>query len=461
MKRFFVIALALVLAAAMVLSGCSSESADREKQLKTTLDTIYYSLVDTFSDDATQYTMISKYLDSWAVENKIEVKSKQEHAMVLTNPSTEGCKDADTTVLQCSIDSSELKHSLQTLAIGMTALLGPESHGKIRLIVTESNGGQMPGAESVETKYFDGDNVIHLQYRDKTKLYTSGAESFTADTTSPIHRVEPSYTKAFIINMSMPQYIDGFDFESHYPNPVETVGNLLASAKSSGKLFELSSFTSEEDAGYVPNSATAVVVIDENNVEGFRKRFDSSYENMQKRFKKLDGDFIYTMTETTLPDSVISREDSDRIISLMYTTKTGIYQQDEDTNRIVAVSDTASISTANDQFKITTTSRSLDPYVLTEMSNVSQTIAGLCDMDYTDSKPVIPWASDNELAQFFMDALESEPDENFITMKSTECDILSSRSPGLNIISYLTDMEAGEKALMNIVHYQESLVEAK
>ena len=461
MKRFFLIALVLTLLFTTLLCSCSFETADREGELKEILNTTYEALTDTFSESDGQYSMVAEYLNSWAEENDLKVKSMQEHAIVLRNSATKDCKDAESTVLQCSIDSSDFKHSLETLAIGMTALLGPESHGKISLIVTEANGGQMIGAEAVDAKYCKGDNFINLQYRDKTKLYTSGAESFTATMTASLERTEPSYSKAYSINMSIPQYIDAFNFDGHYPNPIETIGSLLASAKSSGRLFQLASFSCETQNGYVPSSATAVVVIDENNVEAFLKRFDKSYENVEKKFKKLDDDFVYTMTETSMPDTVISTEYSDNIISLMYTMKTGIYQQDEDSGRIISAADTASVSTKDDQFKITFPARSLDSDVLNEMSTVFLTISGLCDIQYQDSDPEITWTSNDTLSQFFMEALQTEEDESLATLKHTECDLFYSKVPNLNIISYQTDIDAGEDAMLNLVHYMEHLTAAE
>ena len=94
-------------------------------------------------------------------------------------------------------------------------------------------------------------------------------------------------------------YADPFDFDTHYPNPVETIGSLLATEKSSGNLFQLVSFDCKVDNGYTPGSATAVVVIDDNDVESFTKKFDKSNESMKKKFDKLEDHFVYTMTETS------------------------------------------------------------------------------------------------------------------------------------------------------------------
>lgn len=99
--------------------------------------------------------------------------------------------------------------------------------------------------------------------------------------------------------MRISGYHDPFNIkDTDYPNPVEVIGNLLASEKSSGQLFQLASFNCEAKDGYIPTSATAVVVVDSNDISSFEKRFRSSYNNMKNRFEKLEDNFVYTLTAT-------------------------------------------------------------------------------------------------------------------------------------------------------------------
>jgi len=58
-------------------------------------------------------------------------------------------------------------------------------------------------------------------------------------------------------------------------------------------------------------------------------------------------------------------------------------------------------------------------------------------------------------------ALLREEDESLATLKHTECDLFYSKVPNLNIISYQTDIDAGENAMLNLVHYMEHLTAAE
>ena len=117
------------------------------------------------------------------------------------------------------------------------------------------------------------------------------------------------------------------------------------------------------------------------------KRFEKSYNNVKNKFEKLEDNFVYTMTETAMPETVIADQSSDNIISLMYTLQTGIYLQDEESGEIIATSGISRVSTSDGTFTLTTASRSTDSAVLEEMDAVFLTTSGLCDVSYTSTEP--------------------------------------------------------------------------
>lgn len=454
----------IVFIATLLLSGCSLGEQNREDELKGTLKSTYDELNSTFSGDSGEYSLVSEYLYSWAKKNDLTIAENHDDYMVIENPATKGNEKNESTVIQCAVETSRLNNSMQPLAVSLTALLGPETHGPISLIITENNNGSYSGATSVDPKYYnDCDNFINMQYNNETSLLTSGAYSFTGTMTSDISMSAPSYSQAYSITMSTEGFSDPFNFDPNYPNPVETIGSLLATQKSSGNLFQIASFNCEYSKGYTPTSATAIVVIDNNDVESFTKKFNNSYKNIQEKFEDLDEHFVYTLTETSMPSSVISNKYSDNIISLMYTLQTGIYLQDEDTGQIISASDISSISTGNGKLNVTIDSRSLDSAVLDEMSASFATTSGLCDIQYSTSETKKTWssASDNDLAEFFMKALSFDESDGLSSIKSSELDIFSSKVSDLNAISYTFNSENREAAMLNIIHFLQSRTSKK
>ena len=161
-----------------------------------------------------------------------------------------------------------------------------------------------------------------------------------------------------------------------------------------------------------------------------------------------------------MPETVLSNESSDNIISLMYTLKTGIYQQDDESGEIIAASDISYVSTSDNRFRLKINSRSSDSNVLEEMKNMFQTTSGLCEADYSSTDTVTTWSSDSSksLGSFFAEALGSDDYIQTSTLSSGECDIISSKADNLNIISYSFDTSHQEAAMLNIIHFMESLV---
>ena len=460
MKKFFVFFIIAIMLMTLTLTGCGSDSTDRQTELKDSLDSTYEELTSTFSGSMGQYDLVAEYLQSWASKNNITISASDESYMVLENPATDGHKDAESTVLQCTIDTHAFGNSMQSLAISLTSLLGPLEHGDIALIITETDNGEYTGASSIDPKYLKYDNFINMTQNDSVELYTSVSYAASASMTTDLSASEPYYSNAYEITMKISGYHNPFTIkDTDYPNPAEVIGNLLATEKSSGQLFQLASFNCETKAGYIPTSATAVVVIDGNDVSGFEKKFRSSYNNMKKRFEKLEDNFVYTLTATELPASVISNETSDNIISLMYTLKTGIYLQDEDSGEIVSLSEISGVSTSDGSFKLTTALRSTDDNVINEMSEVFLTTSGLCNIGYEISDTTLTWPSkdNSKLASFFSDVLGAEETVFDSTLESSECNIFAAKAP-INMISYQCNIHHGEAALANICAFLESLI---
>ena len=461
MKKFFLLIIPCIILTVFCFSGCGIQELDREKELKSALETTSEELQSHFSGTEGDYSLISEYLSFWANSNDIKIKESTDNYMVMTNPATKGSKNADSTMLQCQINTRDFSNSLNTLSVALTALMGPDDHGDIALTITENDGGHLKGAAALDPKYTDYDNYINLKYSDEAKLITSGCYEMEGTMTSRTTTSSPSYNNAYKITMTTTGYSDSFSFENRYPNPIDTIGSLLATEKSSGQLFQLASFECETKEGYTPQSATAVVVIDSNDIDSFTSRFNSSYSKTKKRFDKLEQNFVYTMTETDMPETVLNNETADNIISLMYTLKTGIYQQDDESGEIIAASDTSYVSTDNNRFRLKIDSRSSDTAVLKEMNNVFQTTSGLCEINYSSTDIGTTWSSDSTkpMAQFLTEALGSEDYIETSTLESGECDIISSKANNLNIVSYYFDTSHQESAMLNIIHFMESLIQ--
>jgi len=456
MKRIAPLIISFVFIAVRFLAGCSEGNLDRSEELKGVYQTAQSNLDDTFTEETCEYSQISAFLKDWAKSGGVDVEKDEDNYTVLFNSAT--AKTKETTVFQCAVHTDDIQADIDTLSMGLSCLLGPSERGNVRLIVTEINDGHMIGAEKVPDKYLKCTNFINLNGSKDYALYVSGCLNSQATISSSADRTSPNYAQAYEINLEFNKYADPYKFDkkNNYPDPINTVGNLLANCMSAGRLFELASFKSEGEEGYMPYKVTAVVVIDSNNIEGFTKKFDNSYSTVEKRFDKIDREFTYTLEETDMPGSVLSNSTASELISLMYTLNTGICDQDEETGLIHAASYLKSIST-KDKISVKLDMRARDVEHLEELSDNYETTSGLCNMKYsgTDARPVWTSSDDSQLASYFSQIVPLPEDSSNVMLTSSELDIFSVKKPGLNAISYCFVKDSTKSSIKNIINYMD------
>ncbi len=464
MKPILPFFISLVFIISLSLSGCGSD-VDREAELSEYFKATQGNLMGTFTKDTCNFSMIKDYLKSWAESSGIEVEHADEHYVVLRNDPEGKSDKSDTTVLQCSVNTNDCRGSLDVLATGLTALLGPYDHGKIRLIVTEFTDGRRIGAEFVHEKYLKCDNMIALQKSETNTIYTSGPNEKKCTLSTGAAPESPDYDNTYVISMSMTEYADPFNFEtkSNYPNPAETIGGLLAGQKSAGNLFNIASFTTEAHEGYLPYRATAVLVIDDNHVESFIKKFDKSFSAMEDKFDNLEDTFIYTMEETEYPETVLPDNATNNLISLMYTLNTGKCYQDEETGIIYSSSYISSVSTSDDMLNVGVTLRARGEDNMDTLSKEYKLTSGLCSTNFASGNTGMVWSSDPEskLAAYFTELIPIDEDESEIALKSFDNDLFAKKIPNLNIITYAFNEKDCQQTVINIVRFIDTTVSVK
>ena len=458
MKRLSPLLVAFIFTVVTVLSGCSGGEINRSEELKGVYETAQENLEKSFQAETCDYDLVTEFLEAWAEGSGVEVEKTADHYTSLLNPATGKGSAKNTTILQCSVHTDDIHSDIKALAMGLACLLGPKEHDNIRLIVTEIDNGQRLGADEVDAKLLKCTDFINLSNSSNYSLSVTGSETATATIKTKATTNAPHYGQAFQITMNFDKYADPyrFDKKNNYPDPITTIGNLLANAKSSGKLFEIASFTSESVEGYMPHKVKAVIVIDANSVESITNRFDKSYNSVEDRFDNIETDFVYTMTETKMPSKVLSDEAANELISLMYTMSSGICDQDEETGIINSASYFKSINTKDD-LTVTVDIRARTTDALDALSSDYEITSGLCNMKYSISKAHPVWSSSEEsdLASYFSSIVPQAEDESNIMLSSNELDIFAKKNPNLNAISLNFVKDVSKKTLSNIIDYMD------
>ena len=464
MKRLLFLIISFVFVISFTLSGCSDP--DRKSELREFLSSNEDAYEEVFSEEDTVYdfSAFSDYMKTWAEANSMEVAFAGKHSIILRNNATKGYEDEPSCVLLARFNTQNAPSDRIVIATGQTALLGPSEHGDISLVVTEREGSHLVGISEVPEEYLKCDNLINLNTGNNNNILTSGPVAASCKFRNSGEMKESTYAQAFEITMSMPEYTDPYDFVkgNNYPNPINTIGSFLASSKSSGKLFDIASFTSKANKGYTPYYAKAVIVVDSNNVESFNSRFEKSYDNMEGKFEDLEAEFEYTMTETEMPEKVLSDSVADNLVSLMYTLNTGVCQQDEESGIIYAASYIKSLSTEEGNLDLSVGIRARGESYLDSLSAEYETTAGLCSTEYEFNKGGRVWSSDakSSLVNFFTGCVPQQSQaENSVSLRTYENDFIAKALPDQNMIIYTFEKGDRKTVLENIVDFTDPSVQ--
>jgi len=89
MKRIFLLLLVLVLTVSLFMTGCGNSEAEREEELKNTLETTSEKLQSNFSGTDGDYSLVSEYLKSWANSNELKLYAYVQKATLIVKMQTD------------------------------------------------------------------------------------------------------------------------------------------------------------------------------------------------------------------------------------------------------------------------------------------------------------------------------------------------------------------------------------
>lgn len=447
MKRIFPIVISVIMITALLFTGCST--GVNKLSVKDSVDASAELLTSALSDDRSFETFV-KTVSDWAYENDINIDSSNDKYLILSKDAAESATSSESFTFHAGIDlSSEemTEDSIVAASAVMTSLYSPVNHGKITGIFTLIENGDPVGASAISKEYLSTDNFVDMIYSNEKLLCNSISISSDMEAYKPLHITSPNYTEAYRITFSGKTGQSAYKNRGTYPNTIKTIGDLLAGCQSSTILFELAEFNGGEATDKIPSQASAVIVLHENDVESFTKKFDKSFTKIEETYEDI-GDpevtFEYTMEPVELPSTVISKEDTENIVSLMYTMINGNYLRDEKTDEVMAVSNIGMISTADRTFRLQVNAKSLSMDIMDEMHTVVSTVCGLCDIQYKEISTTDAWSNttDSAMSTTLSDAMNIELSSS---LESKSASVFVQKNPDLNLVVYGFE----QKDLMN------------
>jgi dipeptidase D len=148
------------------------------------------------------------------------------------------------------------------------------------------------------------------------------------------------------------------------------------------------------------------LVINDNDVSKFTRKVQNAQEKFKDAYGDSEENYTYEITEINPLDQVLSLENTDSIVSLLYTLVNGVYLRDEETGETIATSNIGQISTSNNELKLIICGRSVEKNGLNLLKDSYNIIASLSDTNYSLLNETPLWESkeDNELIKIITDS---------------------------------------------------------
>ena len=325
---------------------------------------------------------VAAYLENWGKNKKINTSVDNNGNVIFTLKASKGHKDASPCVILCGYDSDHMTDYTESMAVALTVAKNGQNNCGYKVIFCPEKNGEKTGINGLSNDLFSDDTqVFYLGKSGSAKVsqITGGYRQY--ELFEKLEYTDPTYDKAYKIRIkNVPSEVMGSKLGGK-PNAIKTLGSMLANFKSTSMLFEISSFYGGSSADLVPSSAGITIVVNSSDASKFESKMDSAIEKFMDKYSDDYPEIDYTYKETDIPSKVLTKEETDNIVSLMYTALNGVYNKDDDGN-VVAITNIGKISSKNGTLRINVGIMSYIEEYLDEISESYRTISGLCNVKY-------------------------------------------------------------------------------
>ncbi len=471
MKKLTALALiaALTFSCALSLSACKEDEEDLSTKISEKVVAYMTDLQDS-AGTLTSTEAVCEYLQNWAKSKGISCTTDQNGNVIMEVKSSKAYKEADPTVLVCSYDGENFQNAIEPMAMALYAIKNNEETGRLTAVFTAEEGHDFSSVQHLSSKYVpDNAKVFCLNGGQKNmwSVETGGRSSY--EFTKRAAYTRTTGDKAFRIKITgLPGGIPDSRISS-YPNPIKELGDLLAYFKTNALIFQLAKVSGGTSGSLYPKSASATVVIDENDVEKFQSRMETACENFNDRYEDFleeHPDVTYTYEEVKLPKQVLTQTSLNSFISELYTLIDGVYYKDEEEN-LISITSIGSVRCKDDRFTISAVANSLSEANLKDIDRDYETICGLASFKFkkTDSQEQFTGNGESEFIQNVTAAFDQYADADMelkTCVPATNASYIHSLNPKAEIINVSVNEARIERYtgtlityLMNLPHEEE------
>ncbi|MBK5263241.1 MAG: hypothetical protein JJE17_11855 [Peptostreptococcaceae bacterium] len=404
-RKISVFLITLLFVSSFLSCGIVSNDKIRNDQIETGVLEEYNNLINA-SKNFTSVEKFDNYLLKWANKRDIKASYDNYENVIMSKAPAAGYENGNSINIQTSIGLTDMEERCLSIAMSLFVIENVPENNFMRIIFTNNDKGDFSGAKGINSRYLFADYQINLDWSyDKEKdppeftIINGSAGTTINQMSQALQYVDSNYSKAYEISIKDLNGGDSNVLSVQHPNPIKIIGDLLASCKSSGILFELGSFNGGSSPGTYPTNASITLVINDNDISKFTRKVKNSQNEFNSTYGDKEENYTYSITEINPLDQVLKLENTDSIVSLLYTLIDKVYLRDEETEETVATSNIGQISTLNNEFKLIVCGRSVEKDGMNQLKDSYSIIASLSGMNYSllAETPIWEAKDDNEI----------------------------------------------------------------
>lgn len=432
-----------------LLGGCGFLLNPGETSIKEDIYTEYEAMMDAFVE-VESLDIVSDYILLWAQTLGIPAQKDRLQSVILETPGLENSEIDGFTTIECGISLSNLADDLRAVALTMVLLKEINKELPLRVLFIPYDNQNYYGANNISYSYLNNTKMIQLNTRDPNHIINQGASSKVAEIERPIKTKKPAYKLAYQIT------VDGFNenisttsFAKNL-NAIRELGALFATCKSKGVLFEIGGFSASASSNLAPVSGSTIMVVNQYDVKYLEYYYGKMESKLLNDYQIEHPDLLVSMSAIDLPKSVMSNEDTDNLVSFIYTVFNGFCGESEYSFSALNKADINKTKFSCNLMILNL----INPNILEENDDLNL-ICNLNNMNYSVRDIDNGWYQDpeSEFVNEFSEIANKKPKGTFLKSPLVE---YQKRNKDLDILSYGVDLKDCEAQLRVLKKYIES-----
>lgn len=319
--------------------------------------------------------------------------------------------------------------------------------GALRGIFTVNEETGMSGATELDPAELNAKYLLNLDWETAGSLCCScaGGELYRFNF-SP-SRKAPEAGHAFELKVS--GFLGGHSgttIHTGRANAIQTISGIIRSALDAKLHIELATIDGGSASNAIPNSASAVLVVPEDELDQFRSLLRSAQVRFLMRFGGKEKNAGFTLTPTDMPEIVLTRPHCEALLRFMTEAVIGVHTMSSLHPELVESS--ANLSEVHDHNGILYCEiyqRSSEPAMTRRMEESYRTLAAACgaQMAHMSGAPAWPEKPGSRLMEMCLDAYRDLTGEEMVVEAvhaGLECGSWAQKSPELDMISIGPDV---------------------